>query len=265
MTLTDHARLWSDGAGGRVRSLARAELLLLWRNRMTLLHVLFTPVAFVALLASANTGDGALALTALFGFLLLSTVYHPLVSTYVARRESLVLKRLRVGELTDGEILAGAAVPVVLVGLAQAVLAVGAGALLLGLPTPVNPPLLLLGMAGGLVLFTVLAAASAAFTATVELAQITTLPVLLACMLGSGLMLPRESLPGPVAAVAEYLPLTPVVELLRLGWLGTADDGAPADFAGTTGAAGLPVVILAAWVMLAVGAVRRRFRWEPRS
>lgn len=260
----------SRAAIRRIRSIGRAELLLLWRNRLALFNALLLPVGIVGFLASANIGDAgglssnAFLTTGLLGFVLLSVVYYNLVSTYVARREELVLKRLRTGEITDAEILLGTASPAIVIAVGQIVLFVGAGAAFMGLPVPVNAPILLLGAIAGVGVFVLLAAASATFTHTVEMAQITTLPILVVCMVGSGVAVPLQVLPEPVAEVLRFLPLTPTVDLMRLGWLGTTGEGAPKDFVGVLGAAAVPTGILAAWMALSVVAVRRWFRWEPR-
>jgi ABC-2 type transport system permease protein len=253
----------------RVRSLARAELLLLLRNKTALFSAFVLPLGLIGLAAGVRVeGSGlsvkAFLITSLLGFVLLAAVYYNLVTAYVARREDLVLKRLRAGELTDREILAGVAAPAIAVALVQCVLAGVAGAVFLGLPVPVNAVLLVVAVAGGMVVFVLLAAASAAFTRTAELAQVTTLPVLMACLLGSGLMLPLETLPDQVANILRALPLTPVVDLLRLGWVGTTGAAAPADFAGVLGPAARPLGLLAVWLILGTVAVRRWFRWEPR-
>lgn len=253
----------------RVRSLARAELLLLLRNKTALFSAVVLPVAMVGVVAGARIEQNGLSanaflVTSAIAFVLLAAVYYNLVTAYVARREDLVLKRLRAGELTDGEILSGVAAPAIAVALGQCVLAGLAGAIFLGLPVPVNAPLLLVGLAAGTVVFVLLAAASAAFTRTTELAQVTTLPVLMACALGSGLVIPLDELPAQAADVLRALPLTPVVDLLRLGWAGTTGDAAPTGFAGTLEPAARPVAVLAVWLVVGAVAVRRWFRWEPR-
>jgi ABC-2 type transport system permease protein len=152
----------------------------------------------------------------------------------------------------------------VAVALGQIVLIVAGGAAFLGLPLPVNLPVLLAGVLAGTAVFVLLAAASAVFTRTVETAQVTTLPILVVCLIGSSVMVPVSELPGTVAAVARLLPLSPVVELMRLGWLGTTGSSAPAGFGGVFGLAAAPAGILAAWVVVGAVAVRRWFRWEPR-
>jgi ABC-2 type transport system permease protein len=259
------------GAAGlrRIRSVGGAELLLFWRNRTALFNALVLPVAFALAIATADVGGGALPanaflLTGLCAVVLLIAGYYNLVTTYVARREELVLKRLRVGELTDAEILAGTAGPSVAVALGQIVLIVAGGAAFLGLPVPVNLPVLLAGVLAGTVVVVLLAAVSAVFTRTVETAQVSTLPILLVCLIGSSVLVPVAELPGTVAAVARVLPLSPVVELMRLGWLGTTGSREPAGFVAVFGLAAAPAAILAGWVVIGSMAVRRWFRWEPR-
>lgn len=105
-----------------------------------------------------------------------------------------------------------------------------------------------------MVLLTALAAATSAVTRTVQTAQITTLPLFLVSMMGSGLFVPLEILPDRVASVCELLPVTGVMTLVRAGWLGGAD---------AHGLIGAGLTALA-WTVLAVFAVQRWFRWEPR-
>ncbi|WP_222598607.1 ABC transporter permease [Lentzea tibetensis] len=253
----------------KIRSIGLAELLLLWRNRTALFNALVLPFAIILPIASIEFDGDALShsafvITSMLGFVMLAPVYYNLVTTFVARREELVLKRLRVGELSDTEILAGTASSAIAIAVAQIVLFIGAGAALLGLPMPVNAPVLLVGVLGGVALFALLAAVSAAYTRTVEMAQITSLPVLMACVIGSGLTVPLSSLPDAVAGALRFLPLTPVMDLLRLGWVGTTGESAPLDFTGVLGSAVTPVALLAVWTVLGAVAVRRWFRWEPR-
>jgi hypothetical protein len=99
----------------RVAALARAEGVLLRRSRIALLTALALPIAMVYTLkasgvlgAGGSRGAGAALLTELTVFALLLPVYYNLV-TAMARREELVLKRLRTGEATDANILAGTA------------------------------------------------------------------------------------------------------------------------------------------------------------
>ena len=166
----------------RLGALGRAELTLLARNRGALVTALLMPLALPFSVRPAvdqmglkarGLSIGTVTVTAAIGFCFLFAVYTTLVGAYVARREELVLKRLRTGELEDSEILAGTALPAVCVGLTQSlVLAVGC-AVLLGAGPPRAPSLTVLGLLSGLVLSAALAALTASFTRTVESAQIT--------------------------------------------------------------------------------------------
>ena len=253
----------------RFRSVSVAELRLFGRNRTAMFSALAIPLILALAVSGAGveesgTSMAAIVVTSLLGYVLLAAVYYNLVTTYVTRREDLVLKRLRAGELTDGEILTGIATPMVAVALAQMVVFVLLGAALFGLPVPVNALVLLFAAIGGVVVFVLLAAVSTEFTRTTESAQVTTLPVMLACLIGSMLYSSLDDAPEIVVAVLRALPLTPVVDLMRLGWLGTTGEADPAGFAGVFGEALIPAGILVAWIVVCLVAVRRRFRWEPR-
>ncbi|WP_217208827.1 ABC transporter permease [Streptomyces sp. AC550_RSS872] len=248
---------------GRMAALARAELTLLGRSRGTLFAALFVPLIlpFSAReaakqmdLAEVGLTLGTVLLPASIGFSLLYAVYVTLVSVYTARREELVLKRLRTGELRDNEILAGAALPAVATGLAQCVVLTAGCAVLLDVGTPRAPHLAVLGLLLGFVLCASLAAVTASFTRSVESAQVTTLPVVFLSMIFSGMFVPLEILPDRVASVCELLPLTPVITLVRGGWTGELS---ASEVLGA-------VAVALAWTGVGVFAVRRWFRWEPR-
>jgi ABC-2 type transport system permease protein len=245
-------------------ALGRAELTLLLRAKSALFMGVATPVLLTAGLWSAvkemdltGTGltPGTLLLPGAMGFVLLFAVYGNLVGVYVARREELVLKRLRTGEATDPEILAGSALPAAVVTLIQCVVLVVGGAMLLGLSIPARPDLLLAGLLLGTVMAAALAAASSAMTRSSETAQITPLPIMMVSMMGSGLFIPLDSMPDQIASVCRFLPLTPVMELLRGGWVGGLGTEA------TLQSLGLALL----WTGLALLAIRRWFRWEPRG
>ncbi|MFC4505689.1 MULTISPECIES: ABC transporter permease [Streptomyces] len=244
-------------------ALARAELTLLGRSRSTLLTAVLVPLVLPVSLTSvvddmdvadAGLTTGLVLLPAAIGFSLLFGVYSALAAIYTARREELVLKRLRTGELRDAEILSGTALPVLTTGLVQSLVLVAGSTVLLDIPAPEAPQLAVLGLLFGLVLCAALAAVTAALTRTVESAQVTTMPMVFVSMIGSGVTVPLELLPDNLASACELLPLTPVITLVRGGWTG---DLGVHDALGAIGTA-------LAWTALAVFAVRRWFRWEPR-
>ncbi|MDG9728144.1 MULTISPECIES: ABC transporter permease [unclassified Streptomyces] len=247
----------------RMTALARAELILLGRNKGTIVAALFVPLVLPFSvwsaskemdLAEAGLTTGTLVLPAAIGFSLLFAVYSALVGVFVVRREELVLKRLRTGELRDAEILGGSALPSVLTGLVQSLLLAAGCFVLLDLSAPSAPHLAVLGLLLGLVMCAALAAVTASFTRTGESAQVTPMPFMFASMLGSGMFVPLEVLPDLASSLCELLPLTPVITLVRGGWTGDLSAYE------TLGA----VATAVAWTVVAVFAVQRRFRWEPR-
>jgi ABC-2 type transport system permease protein len=255
----------------RITALARAEALLLRRNPMALLVAALMPVAMVMLFrvsmppeVTAGGSVGGFVVTSLTGATLILVVYYNLVTALVARREELVLKRLRTGELSDGEIIAGTVAPAIAIAWGQILLGLVAAVAVFGLRMPTNPFLVVAGVGGGTAAFVLLALVSAAATRTVHMAELTTTPVLVASMALSGLLLPVEQLPGPLGQVAQLLPLSPVVTLVRLGLTGGTGDGQVVGFAGSFGPAVVPLLVLAAWVAVGLWLAQRCFRWEPR-
>jgi ABC-2 type transport system permease protein len=252
-------------AAGRTAALARAEVTLLARNRTALFTALVMPPVTIGSMKSSldrsdapaktGLGTGELLLTGGIVMVLTLVVYTTLVAAYVSRREELVLKRLRTGEVRDAEILGATALPAVVIALVQIVLLVVLGAALWSVRLPQRPDLMLAGVALGTALAAALAAATAAATRTVESAQVTALPLILVAFVGSGVGVPLEVFPDGLAEVLRLLPLTPVVDLVRGGWVGGLGAAEALRALGTA----------LAWTVLSVVIVRRRFRWEPRG
>jgi ABC-2 type transport system permease protein len=262
--------LGSRGAARRrVLALASAEIRLLLRNRTAVVSSLLGPgllLGSIAAIAVSNgiALDGADFIAKAIGISLVMVAYYNLVTTFVARREELVLQRMRTGELTDREIMLGTAVPTLVVTMLQ-ILVVGIGVVALGRwSAPVDVVLPLVALLGGGALMVVLAAVSTSFTRTVEAAQFTTLPLVLAATLFSGLLVPLSGFPETAAQVFRFLPLTPVIELIRLGLAGETWNGHAVDTAGAWAAAPLPLAVLAGWVVIGGLVARRVFRWTPR-
>lgn len=250
-------------APGRLWALARAELTLLGRSKGVLFSALFVPLVLpFSLRASmkqidldgAGLGLGATVLSSSIVFSLLFAVYSALVAVYASRREELVLKRLRTGELRDTEILAGAALPSVAIGLLQCVVLAAACAVALDAGLPTSPQYVIVGVLLGIALCVALAALTTVFSRSVESAQVAAMPLLLLTMIGSGAFVPLEVMPDGLAAVCKVLPLTSTITLVRGGWGGTLSGGDALT----------ALVTAVVWLGVAVFAVRRWFRWEPR-
>ncbi|PWW22467.1 ABC-2 type transport system permease protein [Geodermatophilus normandii] len=252
----------------RTLALAGAETRLLLRNRTAVVNSVLLPLVLVAFVPVAGLGgDGPLgprlAVTA-FAVTLVFLTYYNLVTTYVARREELVLQRMRSGELTPGEVLLGTATPTLLVTVVQVVLVLAGTAVIGEWSAPADVVLPLLALVGGTALMTLLAAASTSFTRTAESAQITTLPLVVLASVTSGVVVPLSAFPDQVAQVVRLTPIEPIVELARLGLVGQTWDGRSVDWAGAWAAAPQPLLVLAAWIALAAVVAPRVFRWAPR-
>jgi ABC-2 type transport system permease protein len=260
------------GPARRILALGRAEAALLRRNPGALGSALVAPILLV-LVPFSNapvpgeqgiSDQGSLVVTGLATFALILGVYYNLVTALVARREEYVLKRLRTGALSDGEIIAGTALPAVAITWAQIAIGVIAAASFLHLQAPTNPALAVVAVILGTAVCILLAAAMTALTSRVEMAQLTAAPALIISMIFSGVMFPLHQLPEAAQRVAEGLPLAAVVTLVRLGLTGTTSAEGTVDFAGSFDPALVPLLVLGAWVALGTWAVRRWFRWEPR-
>jgi ABC-2 type transport system permease protein len=244
----------------RTWSFARAELLLLRRNRTLMSIALLMPVSVIGFYSYLDgaAGEGGnttpLAIASTVGMLLLFVVYYNVLSVSVARREEGVLQRLRTGEAADGEILAALAAPSVAITLVQTAILAVAGVLVLGLPVPQNPLLCLAGILAGAAVFTGLALVTAVFSRTLESVQMTSLPVIALAVLGAGLAMPLDVLPEGVSLLARFTPLSPVLDLVNAGWTGTSYGADVLQAAG----------VALAWVVVAFVVVHQRFRWSPR-
>lgn len=168
-TAPRHSPSKGSASGRRLAALARAELILLVRNRSAIFLALVLPVVMIFSiraslqqidLAGTGLSIAGAALTGGIGIVLVQVVYMNLVTGYVTRREELVLKRLRTGEVTDREILTATALPSVALALLQCVLLVVAGAIAFDLTAPKRPELFLLGLLVGFVMMAALAAAT---------------------------------------------------------------------------------------------------------
>ncbi|MFI6470376.1 ABC transporter permease [Streptomyces sp. NPDC050516] len=250
-------------AADRMKALARAELTLLGRNKSALFTVLVLPSLMSYAMYSAVQGldlkqtglsVGTVVLPGALGYVLLFAVYSPLVGVYVVRREELVLKRLRTGELRDLEILAGAALPSALIALAQSALLAVACSVLLHVPMPGSAWLAVVGLVLGAPMMAALAAATSAITKSAEGAQIAVMPMMMLSMAGSGMVVPLDVMPDKLATFCEMLPLTPAVQLIRSGWTGGTGVGDVLR----------ELLVMVVWTFIAVWVVRKRFRWEPR-
>lgn len=250
----------------RTAGLARFNFVLMLRNRTTMIYGLLIPLLPLALLFAVDpepfSGAGTIATALLMA--LLFPGYYNLLSMFVTRRDELVLKRLRTGEVRDSELLASMALPGAVITLVVALLTVPIAAVA-GFDLPLNAVLLLVGVLLSILTFAAFALWTASWTKTAEAAQLTSGPIMLLALAGT-------FAPAVPESVARWLELTPgaaVTQLVRVTWFGleaSFDATEPTLSFAQTWAEVLPAFgVLAAWTVLAVVLAARSVRWEPRA
>lgn len=230
----------------RVLGLARYEVLLLIRNKVMLINALvITPLmvaAFLSFLGVNLIPADVVMLTSTWG--LMFVVYLNLTAIFVSRRDDRVFARMETGEASKWEGLVAAAVPSSVVMLLQLVIAGVVGMIAFDGPLFAEPVQAVIGLILAIGIFAGLAAATTAFTKTVEAAQITTMPILIGMILFSGVTFPAQLLPEIVQRIAAATPLN---ALLALVVPGAPVAGLPAP----------PLAILALWAVAALLLARR--------
>jgi ABC-2 type transport system permease protein len=239
--------------------IAAAELVLLRRSVLVALIAIAQPIGLgVLLVLVARNGDAqadygsaaALQLLVLLG----CTPYMGGTTALAARRQHGVLKRWRTSGASNADLIVGLLSPYALLVVVQAVLLFTVTAAVGG-DAPARWWPLAVGVLGGTLMAGALAFATAAFTRTPELAQLTTIPVFLA--LFGGAMWVTVTPPGEVSWAMLAVPGAAVAQLVRAGWHGIAP-GQLLDQAGPS------IVVLLAMTALSVALAFRLFRWESR-
>lgn len=267
---TARSRATSPRRAPRLLGLARAELTLLLRNRMQLVTALLLPLSvpflYLPLARQGGTREAmASGLGTMFVVALLFVVYYNLLSSYVARRQDLVLKRLRTGEASDATVLIATAVPALLIAFVMIGVMGAIAAPLLDLPLPARPGVLAIGLVLGAAVMVPLALATANMTRTVEAAQVTCLPLMAVLVIGAGAAIPLQMMPDWFGRLVALVPSAPISALVRLGWLGIDAEGAALSTAEVWTQTTQQTGILLVWLVLGILFVRSHFRWEPRG
>ncbi|WP_435113160.1 ABC transporter permease [Nocardiopsis synnemataformans] len=247
----------------QITALGRAEASLFFRIKSNFLNVLFIPAMVLAVLVvsmtrfdldALNLSLGPVMLASAAGVILVFSLYVPLTTTYVVRREERLLKRLRTGELSDLVILIGTALPTIVIAVVQFLLVAVIVVPLTGAGLPSAPHYPLIAVLLGALFAAALAAFSSAGARNSESVQVVILPGLVLLPTTSGAFFPLEAMPQAVQEVCYWMPFTPMVDLVRAGWLDTLS---VAEALQRTG-------LLLGWTLLAVVAAQRWFRWESR-
>ncbi|AQZ65025.1 ABC-type multidrug transport system, permease component [[Actinomadura] parvosata subsp. kistnae] len=224
---------------------------LFWRDKSMLFASVITPVGLAVglptLMRHVTTGgvaDAAAVAHASLSILLAITAFMNITVALTARRDQLVLKRLRSTRLTDGQLLLGQIASTATQTVALIVVCTVAVRFAAGVPLPANPLAFAAVTIAGSVVMSLLGAAYTAVVPRSELAAAYTMPVFLVAAVAAGAMGPIP-VPSWLRPVLDLLPTTVVVDAVRTGDLV------------------VPFLTLAGWTVAGLVALRW-FRWEPR-
>ncbi|MFE6610412.1 ABC transporter permease [Amycolatopsis sp. NPDC057786] len=236
-------------------SIARSELIQIFRNRSVLITSFVMPLAISAFFVYQHEVFAKIGSLGYIAAIVMFTVcafglYTSAVTTLASRRQNLFLKRLRSTAAGDASILVGLVLPVTVISLVQvAVIMIVLGTIT---GSPADIALLVAAVLASVAMMIGLGLATAGLTNSPEHAQVTTLPVSLG-----------------VIAIASWVGISGTDDLTLLKRL--LPGGSATELAVNAWNGGVAVtdslLLLAptlAWVVVAVALAARLFRWEPR-
>lgn len=244
-----------------IRALVWTELKLVFREPMAVFFSVAFPTGMLLLFGSmygnrpvpmfGGRGTVDVSVPAYTALVIATGGVTGVIGTLAAYREKGVLRRLAATPVRPVAILSAVVAGILATTLAGvgALVVVGIG--VFGLHVPGNPVPFLGAFALSSVTIYSLGFAVGGVLTTVRTAQAASGAIFFPMIFLSGATLPRELLPAGVRRVAQVLPLSHAVSLLRGTWTG---DG----FAAHAGSA----VVLLGFAVAAAIVVARTFRWE---
>jgi ABC-2 type transport system permease protein len=240
----------------------RAQQKLFWRSRELAFFTFVLPVLLFFLLGSTYGDDeiegvsGAdYLLAGMLGYGAVSTAFAGLAIMLVVRREQGILKRLRATPLPASTYLAAVLTSIVVVFALEAVLMIAIGSLAFDTDLPARPLSLALALLLGSVAFAALAVGLSGLVRSAEGSSAVVNAIYLPVSFISGAFFSPESFPSFLEAIANVLPLTYFIELVRNVML---YDKQLWDEPAAVG-------VVVAWGAAGLVAALRYFRWEPRE
>ncbi|NYH52378.1 ABC-2 type transport system permease protein [Nocardiopsis arvandica] len=190
-------------------------------------------------------------------------------NVFTARRESLVLKRLRVSGVPQLAIFGALTGVVVLFSVLVAVLMAALIFATSGV-LPRDPLMLLLAVVLSALSMTLVGLLITPTVRNAEAAQMAAMVPMMILLFASGVFLPMDLLPDTARQVVQLFPATPSSDMAQAAYSGYDVFGgyADAEEPGYLGlwAAALPSVgVMFAWIAVLGLLVRRYFRWDPRQ
>jgi ABC-2 type transport system permease protein len=243
----------------------RYEQLAFWRNPLGAMFTVGFSLVFLVLTSASGGGsrlpayDGGIRaiqyyVPAFAAYGIMSACFNTLAIQLVFRRETGLLKRLRLSPLPTSSMVGALAASTLIVSLIDVVLVVAVGALGYHAHLPGNPLPLLVDLVVGVVAFTAMGVAASTAVPNQDAAGPMLGIVFFVLLFLSGLWFPLKPGSG-LYQISRWFPLGHFIDAVFAGFAVRpgASHWAPGDLAWVAGWG-------AAAALLAV----RRFRWEPR-
>jgi ABC-2 type transport system permease protein len=240
----------------------KAQQRLFWRSRELAFFTFMLPVILFFLLGSTYGDDeidgvnGAdYLLAGMLGFGAISTTFAGLAILLVIRREQGILKRLRATPLPASTYLSAVLTSIVLVFALETMLMLAIGRLSFGTDLPDRWLSLSLALLLGAIAFAALAVGLSGLVRSAEGSSAVVNAIFLPLSFISGAFFSPDSFPAFLEAIANVLPLTYFIELVRDVMLHGSDLWDEPRALG----------VVTAWGVVGLVAAFRFFRWEPRE
>ena len=238
----------------------RGELLLYVRSRELAFFTFLLPMIFFVLLGSTyghDTVDGVKGSrfleAGMIGYGAISIAFAGLAIVLVIRREAGILKRLRATPLPASAYVAAVLSAFLIAFAVEVIGLILLGRILFGIGAPDKPLSLALALLLGAVSFCGLGIGVTALIRSAEGASAVVNAIYLPMSFIAGAFFSPRHFPSVLQAIADVLPLTYFLRLVRNVMLHGHDIWSQ----------GTNVAVLAAWGVAGVIVALRAFRWEP--
>ena len=240
----------------------RGEQRLFWRSRELAFFTFLLPILFFVLLGSVYGDDeiegidgSKYLLAGLLGYGVAATTFAGLAIVIVIRREEGILKRLRATPLPAWAYFTGILGSTLVVYALEVVALLVLGRLMFDVPFPSRVFSLVVSLLLGALAFAAMGLAVTALVRSAEGSSAAVNAIYLPMSFISGSFFSPHSFPRFLEAIADVLPLTYFIRLIRDVML----RGHEIWDEGTS------VAVVAAWGLAGVVGAVRGFRWEPRE
>jgi ABC-2 type transport system permease protein len=240
----------------------KAQQLLFWRNRESAFFSFLFPIILLVLLGSVYGDDeiegvkgSTYLLAGLIGYGVAAAAFASLAITLVVRREAGLLKRVRGTPLSPRVYLSTVIASTVIVIALQAGLQVLIGGTLLDTGWPASPASFVAVLLIGAAAFAALGLAITTVVRTADGSSAVVNAIYLPMAFISGAFFSPSELPRFLELLAEVLPLTYLLRLVRATFVeGDVISSSPGD-----------VAVVVIWGCAGLVIALRMFRWEPRE